>query len=71
LSNIRSAATSALRVLRGSLDPDEVKLSFSVKMTVEAGAVIARTALEGNIGVEMLWRNDPSQQDAGRSAGAS
>ena len=50
LAHIHDAAAAALTVLRGGINPDEVKLSFSIKMTAEVGAVIARTALEGNLG---------------------
>ena len=56
LVHIHDAAAAALIVLRGGINPDEVKLSFSIKMTAEVGAVIARTALEGNLAVEMRWQ---------------
>jgi hypothetical protein len=55
LQSVREAATAALDVFRSSMSPDEVRLSFGVKFTAEAGAVIARTALEGNLGVELVW----------------
>ena len=38
--------------------PDAVTLRFGIKMTVEAGAIIARTAVEGNMEVEMSWQRD-------------
>ncbi|MDR7326888.1 MULTISPECIES: CU044_2847 family protein [Catenuloplanes] len=56
LAEIRDAAEDALRVLRKAGSPDEIKLTFGVKLTSELGAVIARSALEGNIGVELLWK---------------
>lgn len=56
LARIHDAAAAALVVLRGGINPDEVKLSFSIKMTAEVGAVIARTAVEGNLSVEMRWQ---------------
>lgn len=60
LAHIHDAAAAALAALRGGINPDEVKLSFSIKMTAEFGAVIARTSVEGNLGVEMRWqRNVP------------
>jgi hypothetical protein len=58
LSNIRDAASAALSVLKEDLRPDAVTLRFGIKMTVEAGAVIARTAVEGNMEVEMSWHRD-------------
>jgi len=64
LSGIHDAAVVALAELRGKLEPDEIRLKFGVKMTAEVGAVIARTALEGNLDVEMVWK-----RRAGRGAG--
>jgi hypothetical protein len=37
--------------------PDEFALEFGVKFTAEAGALIARTAVEGNITVKIKWAN--------------
>jgi hypothetical protein len=58
LSGIRDAASAALSILKEDLRPDAVTLRFGIKMTVEAGAIIARTAVEGNMEVEMSWQRD-------------
>ncbi|MFF5971300.1 CU044_2847 family protein [Streptomyces sp. NPDC012769] len=59
LSGIRTAAESALAVFRGgSLRPDGVELEFGVKLTAEAGAVIAKTAVEGHLVVRLSWSPD-------------
>lgn len=56
LAGIRSAAESALAAFRGgSLRPDGVELEFGVKLTAEAGAVIAKTAVEGHLTVKLSW----------------
>ncbi|MEU1401894.1 CU044_2847 family protein [Streptomyces sp. NPDC005728] len=56
LDGVRSAAQSALRVFRdGSLRPDSVELEFGVKLTAEAGAVIAKGAAEGQLVVKLSW----------------
>ncbi|WP_330340303.1 CU044_2847 family protein [Streptomyces sp. NBC_00557] len=56
LDGVRSAAQSALRVFRdGSLRPDSVELEFGVKLTAEAGAVIAKGAAEGQLVVRLGW----------------
>lgn len=56
LGQVRDAAVAALDTLRAAGDPDEITLSFGVKLTAEAGAVIARTSVEGQLAVEMVWR---------------
>jgi len=56
LERIRDAARATLSTFRDAAQPDEIKLGFAVKFTTEAGAVIARTALEGNFAVELLWK---------------
>lgn len=56
LTGIRSAAESALAVFRdGALKPDGVELEFGVKITAEAGAVIAKSAVEGHLTVKLSW----------------
>jgi hypothetical protein len=56
LGQIRDATAKVLTTLRDTARPDEIKLAFGIKLTAEAGAVIARSGLEGNIGVEMVWK---------------
>jgi hypothetical protein len=56
LQGIHTAAESALRVFRdGRLKPDSVEIEFGVKLTAEAGAVIAKTAVEGHLVVKLSW----------------
>ncbi|MFC7308619.1 CU044_2847 family protein [Streptomyces monticola] len=56
LAGARAAAESALRVFRdGSLKPDGVEIEFGVKLTAEAGAVIAKTSVEGHLVVKLSW----------------
>ena len=62
LDCIREAAAEALGTFQKRLDPDEIKLSFGIKITAEAGAVIARSALEGNLGIELVWRRPPAPE---------
>lgn len=61
LGQIRDAAEAALEVLRDAAAPDEIKLSLGIKLTQEAGAIIARTALEGNLGVELVWKRNVAE----------
>ncbi|MFF0434448.1 CU044_2847 family protein [Streptomyces sp. NPDC004327] len=65
LAGIRTAAESALAVFRGgALRPDGVELEFGVKLTAEAGAVIAKTAVEGHLVVRLTWSPDRGRTEA-------
>ncbi|MFJ1604692.1 CU044_2847 family protein [Streptomyces sp. NPDC088253] len=56
LDGVREAAESALRVFRdGSLRPDAVEIEFGVKLTAEAGALIAKTSIEGHLVIKLSW----------------
>ncbi|MFD4867010.1 CU044_2847 family protein [Streptomyces sp. NPDC058412] len=56
LESIHTAAESALRIFRdGQLKPDTVEIEFGVKFSAEAGAVIAKTSMEGNLVVKLSW----------------
>ncbi|WP_141578106.1 CU044_2847 family protein [Actinomadura sp. WMMA1423] len=58
--HVREAAQSALASLRGGdLNPDGVELEFGVKLNAAAGAVIAKTTVEGHLKVKMTWGQQP------------
>jgi hypothetical protein len=71
LHGVRTAAESALRVFRdGSLQPDAVEIEFGVKLTAEAGALIAKSAVEGHLLVKLSW--SPGQPgEPGRTDGST
>ncbi|MFF9908164.1 CU044_2847 family protein [Streptomyces olivaceus] len=65
LDGVRAAAASALRVFRdGSLRPDAVELEFGVKLSAEAGAVIAKGSAEGHLVVKLSWSPEPAPAPA-------
>ncbi|MFF2204330.1 CU044_2847 family protein [Streptomyces sp. NPDC058145] len=69
LDGVRAAAQSALRVFRdGSLRPDSVELEFGVKLTAEAGAIIAKGAAEGQLVVRLGWNSDPAAPETPSTA---
>jgi hypothetical protein len=54
LGEVRAAAAAALTQFR-SMGPDEVELKFGVKLDAQAGAVIAKTGLQGQFEVKLKW----------------
>ncbi|MCU8591924.1 CU044_2847 family protein [Streptomyces sp. A13(2022)] len=72
LDGVRAAAASALRVFRdGSLRPDAVELEFGVKLSAEAGAVIAKGSAEGHLVVKLSWSPEPAPTPAPVTAPAT
>ncbi|MEU9557312.1 CU044_2847 family protein [Streptomyces fumanus] len=69
LEGVRAAADSALRVFRsGALRPDAVELEFGVRLSAEAGAVIAKGSTEGHLVVRLTWSPSATGgEGAGRS----
>ncbi|MDH2426891.1 CU044_2847 family protein [Sphaerisporangium sp. TRM90804] len=55
LEPVRRAAGEAMRVFRES-GSDEIEIEFGVKLTAEAGAVIAKAGTEGHLRVRLLWK---------------
>lgn len=54
---VRAAAESLLDKLTAlSSPPDTVEVELGVKINAEAGAVIAKTAAEGNFTVRLVWQ---------------
>ncbi|MEU0003468.1 CU044_2847 family protein [Streptomyces sp. NPDC006314] len=63
LEGVRAAASAALRVFRdGTLRPDAVEIEFGVRLSAEAGAVIAKGSTEGHLVVKLSW--SPGQPPA-------
>jgi hypothetical protein len=56
LASVRDAADAILETFQQASSPDEIRLSLGIKLTAEAGAVIARTAVEGNVNIELTWK---------------
>ncbi|MFC6084830.1 CU044_2847 family protein [Sphaerisporangium aureirubrum] len=57
LQPIRAAAEAALDAFRKSA-PNEVEIEFGVRLTAEAGAVIAKSGVEGHLTVKLTWRGE-------------
>lgn len=56
LSSVRKAVSVTLTELGNTLQPETIKVTFGVKLAAEAGAVIAKSSVEGNMQVEMEWK---------------
>jgi hypothetical protein len=54
LGTVSDAARASFEVLR-QLNPDRLELDFGVKLSGEAGALIAKTAAEGHFTVKVTW----------------
>ncbi|NJP88960.1 hypothetical protein HCN51_05730 [Nonomuraea sp. FMUSA5-5] len=60
---VRDAAAEALhRFTEMSSRPTEIELEFGVRLNVQAGAVIAKTAVDGHLKVKLVWRAEDSAQ---------
>lgn len=58
LLQVRDAASAAVtQFVEMRQRPDEVELKFGIKLDAQAGAVIARTGLQGHFEVKLKWRN--------------
>jgi hypothetical protein len=57
LASLVPGATAVVEKLRAA-KPSDVSLSFGIKLTAEAGAVIAKTAGECNFAVTLHWEED-------------
>lgn len=55
LASVRAAVAASLRELGDTLEPDVLKVTVGVKLTAEAGAIIAKSSTEGNLRVQMEW----------------
>ncbi|MGB6165281.1 MAG: CU044_2847 family protein [Pseudonocardiaceae bacterium] len=58
LHEVRDAAIVALTQFRAmACQPDDVEITFGVRLDAEFGAVIAKTGMSGNFEVKLTWRS--------------
>jgi Trypsin-co-occurring domain 1 len=59
LSDVRDAAAAALAQFQDMAQkPDELEIKFGVKLDAQAGAIIARTGMQGHFEVKVRWIQD-------------
>ena len=64
LVSARSTVAAAIDALSG-LGLDEMSVEFGVKLSAEAGALIAKTAAEGHLKVVAKWTRPPDPGGTG------
>ena len=73
LERVKPAASVIIKKLRGLVDPpDEIAVEFGLKMSAEAGAVVAAAGAEANYRVTLTWKKEErttaSSKDADRKS---
>lgn len=64
LERIKPTASAIIGKLRSLSDPpDEMTVEFGLKMSAEAGAVIAAAAAEANYKVTLAWKRQHPKND--------
>ena len=61
LARARSTIGAVVDSVR-SFAPDEYEIEFGLKLNAEAGAVVARTAVEGHFTIKLVWRRDGAER---------
>ncbi len=65
LDKIRPAADILVAKLRGLTDPpDEMAVQFGLKLSAEAGAVVAAAGVEANYTVTLTWKRGQAEPPA-------
>jgi hypothetical protein len=59
LIDVRDAAATALEQFQKmASQPSEVEITFGVKLDAQAGAVIAKTSIQGHFEVKLKWERE-------------
>jgi hypothetical protein len=65
LENVKPAAQFVIAQLRKLHDaPDEIQISFGLKLSAEAGAVLASAGAEANYNVVLKWTKEKKRTTA-------
>jgi len=66
MTDVRDAASAALRKFKEMpTPPDEVEIEFGVKLSASAGAVIAKTGVEGQLVIKIKWHREHNREKNG------
>jgi len=64
LDKVRDAAEAMVdRLCSLTRPPDEMEVEFGVKLSAEAGAVIAKAATEANFTISLKWNKAPAAKE--------
>jgi NTP-dependent ternary system trypsin peptidase co-occuring protein len=56
-ARVKPAAVALVTALRDLVDaPDEIQVTFGIRLSGEVGAVIAKTSADANFEVQMSWK---------------
>lgn len=62
LDGIRPVAATIIKKLRSLHDrPDEIEVEFGLKMSAEAGVIVAAACAEANYKVTLTWKREQKQ----------
>ncbi len=62
LDRVKPIAGTMINKLRSLNEPaDEVEVKFGIKMSAEAGAIIAAASMEGNYEITLKWKRETSE----------
>lgn len=70
LGEVRSAVAPAIEAAKAVLEkakeirPDEIELTFGIKVSGGANWLVAKTSGEGNFEIMLRWSRTPEKQDA-------
>ena len=69
LAPVCETAAAAMRAFRAGLTtPDEIEIGFGVRLTAEAGAVIAKSGVDAHLDVTVRWARTPPEDDTTTSS---
>lgn len=64
LSSVRDASSTILGQFRDApVRPDKIEVEFGVRLSTEAGAVIAKSSLDGHLTVKLCWEGGRAAQE--------
>ena len=63
IQNVARRTAATIRALNISEQPDQVEMSFGLKLTSEANALLVNAGVEAQIEVKLVWNNDDKEQD--------
>lgn len=61
--SVAKRTATTIRSLKITEQPDTVEMTFGLKLTSEANALIVNAGVESQIEVKLIWNNDKKKQE--------
>lgn len=63
IHSVAKRTATTIRSLKVTEQPDTIEMTFGLKLTSEASALLVNAGVEAQLNVKLVWKNDDKKQE--------